>query len=522
MKPFDASGTFHPVAKGDGLRKIAVRGASVTIFSSALSFAIQIAATMVLARLLTPADFGIVTMVTTFSLLLCSFGLNGFTELILQRENLTHSLTSNLFWINLAAGFLLTVMFAAFGPVIAAFYHDAVVKNVVQGMSLTIIASSFSVIHVALLNRAMKFTAVSTNNIVSRLVCVAVSIILALKGWNYWALVAGYVAQPISISIGAWILCRWTPGRPRSGCGTRAAVKFATNVYSHFSLNYFAGNADNLLVGWRFGAQSLGFYKKAFDIFFLPLCQLLSPISAVVVTTLSRLKSERDRYQQYLLAGISVLAFVGMGVGAGFIVVSRDLIRLFLGPGWEETGRIFAFFGPGIGVMLLYYTHGWIHLSIGRPERWFRWGLIEVICTVGLFLIALPWGPKGIALAWTTSFFVLLIPSLWYAGRPIGLGVGPVLTIIWKFFVASVIAVGSTAWLIHMMPQFEAMPGAVGALVRLVSYSLLFATLYLGAVVALHRNLEPVRHAAGLLGDLMPRHSGTRSVAVVSSAAATN
>jgi PST family polysaccharide transporter len=299
-------------------------------------------------------------------------------------------------------------------------------------------------------------------------------------------------------------------------------VKFATNVYSHFSLNYFAGNADNLLVGWRFGAQALGFYKKAFDIFFLPLCQLLSPISAVVVTTLSRLKSERDRYQQYLLAGISVLAFVGMGVGAGFIVVSRDLIRLFLGPGWEETGRIFAFFGPGIGVMLLYHTHGWIHLSIGRPERWFRWGLIEVICTVGLFLIALPWGPKGIALAWTASFFVLLIPSLWYAGRPIGLSITPVLTIIWKFFVASVIAASSTAWLIHMMPQFEAIPGAVGALARLVSYSLLFTTLYLGAVVALHRGLEPIRHAAGLLGDLLPRRSGTRSVAVAPPAAVTS
>jgi PST family polysaccharide transporter len=193
-----------------------------------------------------------------------------------------------------------------------------------------------------------------------------------------------------------------------------------------------------------------------------------------------------------------------------------------LGPGWEETGRIFAFFGPGIGVMLLYNTHGWIHLSIGRPERWFRWGLIEVLCTVGLFLIALPWGPAGIALAWTVSFFVLLIPSLWYAGRPIGLGVGPVLTIIWKFFVASIVAAGTTAWLIHIMPQFEAMPGAVGALARLVSYSLLFATLYLGAVVALHRGLGPIRRAAGLLGDLLPRRSGRRSVAVAPPAAATS
>lgn len=515
MKPFDANGTFHPVVNGEGLRRAAVRGAGVTMFSSGVSFVLQIAATMVLARLLTPADFGIVTMVTTFSLLLCSFGLNGFSELILQREEVTHSLASNLFWINVTAGVLLTILFAALAPVIAFFYHNPVVTHVVEGISLTIVASGFSVIHMALLNRAMQFTAVSANNVVSRLVSVAVSITLALAGWGYWALVAGYIAQPVSVSIGAWIMCRWTPGLPGRASGTAEAVKFATNVYSHFSFNYFAGNADNLLVGWRYGAQALGFYKKAFDMFFLPLCQVLLPISAVVVTTLSRFSREREQYQRYLLAGVSVLAFFGMGIGVELTLVGKDMIRLFLGPGWQETAQIFAFFGPGIGVMLLYNTHGWIHLSIGRPERWFRWGVIEFLCTACLFFIALPWGPKAIALAWTVSFFVLMFPALWYAGAPIGLGVRPVLSIIWKYFVASVAAACSTAWLIHVAPQFEAVPGVPGALARLGSYSLLFLTMYLSAVVALHRGLEPVRLAARLIRELLPSRFAAQSVAVV-------
>jgi O-antigen/teichoic acid export membrane protein len=366
----------------------------------------------------------------------------------------------------------------------------------------------------------MRFTAVSTNNIVGRLVAVVVSILLALTGWGYWALVAGYIAQQLSMSVGAWILCRWTPGLPTRASDTNVAVKFAINVYSHFSLSYLAGNTDNLLVGWRYGAQALGFYKKAFDMFFLPLCQLLSPISAVVVTTLSRFNRERDQYQRYLLAGMSVLAFLGMAIGADFTLVSKDLIRLFLGRGWEETGQIFAFFGPGIGIMLLYNTHGWIHVSSGRPERWFRWGLIELFCTVCLFVMALPWGPKGIALAWTVSFFVLIFPGLWYAGRPIGLGVGPILATVWKFFVASVVAAFITAWLIHMVPQFAANASTLGALARLVSYSLLFFTLYLSAVVALHRGLEPIHRAAHLIGDFLPRRSPRQTVAVVPSAAA--
>ena len=511
MKPFDATGAFHTIGEGQGLRRTAVRGAGVMVFAGGVSFALQIAATVVLARLLTPADFGVVTMVTTFSLLLCSFGLNGFTEAILQRKEVTHSLASNLFWINISAGVLLTITFAVLGPVMALFYHDPLVKHVAEGMSLTIVVASFSVIHLALLSRAMRFTAVSANVVVARAVYVIVSIIFALTGWGYWALVAGSVAQQLSTSVGAWIVCSWTPSLPRSAPGTGTAVKFAINVYSHFGFNYFSGNTDNLLVGWRYGAGALGFYKKAFDLFTIPVCQLVSPIGSVVVATLSRFSRERAQYQRYFLSGMSVLAFLGMGIGADFTLVGRDLIRFILGPAWAETGRIFTFFGPGIGVMLLYNTHGWIHLSIGRPDRWFRWGVIEFLCTAGLFVIALPWGPAGIALAWTVSFFVLMVPAFWYAGRPIAFGVAPLLVVVWKFFVASVVAGCSAAGLVHIMHPFANAPGTLGAFARLVSASLLFLVLYFGAVVALHRGIEPIRQTARLVRDLLPQRTATES-----------
>ena len=97
MIPFQSNGTFHPIATGRGLRQSAVRGAGAAITGSAGNFVVGMGSVVILARLLTPSDFGIVTMVTTFSLLLRSFGLNGFTELIMQREEITDSLASNLF-----------------------------------------------------------------------------------------------------------------------------------------------------------------------------------------------------------------------------------------------------------------------------------------------------------------------------------------------------------------------------------------------------------------------------------------
>ena len=510
MKPFDSDGNFRSVVSSDGLRRAAVRGAGATIAGQAGSFAVQIGSVAVLARILSPADFGIVTMVTTFSLLFRSFGLNGFTELIMQRGEISDSLASNLFWVNLSISAILTLAFASSGPLLALFYHNSAVARVTEGMSLTIGLSCLGWIHLGLLQRAMQFRLAAIINFAALLGYVFVSIVLAIAGWHYWALVWGIVAQSVVGSAGAWLMCRWVPSWPVRASGTRSGLKFATHVYAHFAFSYLTRNTDNLLVGWRYGARPLGFYKKAYDLFVLPETQLLSPVSAVVVSTLSRVVGDREQFKRYFLRAISVLALVGMGIGADFALVGKDIIRFLLGPGWEAAGRIFALFGPGIGVMLLYNTHGWIHLSIGRPERWFRWGLMEFVCTASLFLLALRWGPSGIALAWTVSYFLLMFPGFWYAGKPIGMGMGPVFGVIWKFFAASVAAACGTFLIVKATPGFATTPGASGALLRLFVVSLVFFALYLIGVIVLHRGLKPLKETVSLLHDLLPRRIGGR------------
>jgi polysaccharide transporter, PST family len=514
--PFNDKGEFHLISVGDGLRRAAVRSAGITLLGQGASFVVQIASTMVLARLLTPKDFGIVTMVTTFSLLFRSFGMNGFMELVMQREEMTHSLASNLFWIELGIGSLLSVGFACSGPLLALFYHNPAVRDVTLGMSLTVGLGCLGWIHMALLQRAMHFRTAAIINFVGQLLLVIVSIILALAGWNYWALVWGSVTQVVVTAVGAWLACRWVPSLPGRASGTASGFRFAMNVYSHFAFSYSTRNVDNLLVGWRYGARELGFYKKAYDLFVLAETQLLSPISAVAVSTLSRVSGDRQQFQRYFLRAISFLALLGLGVGADFALIGKDMIRLLLGPGWEDAGTVFALFGPGIGVMLLYNTHGWIHLSIGRPERWFRWGLMEFACTATLFLLTLHWGPSGIAFAWTASFFILMFPGFWYAGRPIGLAVGPILAVVWKFFIASASAACVTFLITQASPHFVATVRAEGAFLRIVAVSLLFFVLYFFGIVLLHKGTAPVKDAFSLLRDFLPeRMAGRNSPAVI-------
>lgn len=504
MKPFGSDGNFDWAITGDTLRRTAVRSAGAAIAGQTANFILSMGSVVILARLLSPADFGVVTMVTTFGLLFRSFGLTGFTELIVQREDLTARLTANLFWIEVGVGALLTVAFAGSGSLLSHFYHNELVSRVAFGMSPMIILGCLGWIHLGLLQRAMQFRCTALISFSGQIALVVVSIGFALAGFHYWALVWGIVAQSAVSTLGAWIMCPWMPSWPRRVPGTQSGLKFAASVYSHYALNYLTRNTDNLLVGWRFGASMLGFYKKAYDLFVLPESQLLAPMSAVVVSTLSRSRNDREQFERYFLGAISVMALLGMGLGADFALVGKDIIRLLLGPGWDEAGRIFALFGPGIGAMLLYETHGWIHLSIGRPERWFFWGLIEFLCTGSLFLVMLHWGPSGIALAWTLSFFLLMFPGFWYAGKPIGLGLGRSMSVIWRFFLASALAGGATALIERSIPHHAVMLDGPSALVRIVSISLLYFSLYVGIVIILHRGVKPITDTLDLLRELLP------------------
>ena len=159
--------------------------------------------------------------------------------------------------------------------------------------------------------------------------------------------------------------------------------------------------------------------------------------------------------------------------------------------------------------MLIYTTSGVIHLSIGRPDRWFRWVIVEFSVTVLLFLLGLHWGPTGVAAAWTASFWLLTIPAFWYAGRPIQFGVTPMISAVWKYVAASLLAGGASALVVREIPSLLVWPGAFGSLARIVTTSMLFSALYLAAVMFLHGGPEPLYGFAKLLPDMVPWKSST-------------
>lgn len=487
-----------------GLKGRAVKGAGATVFSQGLVFCIQMAGTIILARLLTPVDFGLVTMVTTVSLLLQNFGINGFTEVVIQKEDINHKQVSTLFWINAISSIVLALFFVFMAPVLVWFYKEPRLAPVVIAISISIVLTGLSTQHLALLKRTMRFYSFSSINIAARAISICSSIILAWRGWGFWALVVGNVVLALTTTAGSWIVCRWRPGLPDIHAGIKPMIKFALNTYGNFSMNYFTRNLDNVLVGWRYGSQSLGFYKKAYDLFILPMGQLSAPLTSVFLAALSRLRTYPDKYRLSYLKAISMLAFVGMPLSAFLTLIGHDLIVLILGPQWNNSGVIFSYFAPSIGIILIYGTNGWLHLSLGRADRWFRWGIVEVIFTALFLIVGLQFGAIGVAIAYTASSYCLLCPGLWYAGRPINLSISSIICAIWKYYIAALVA-GLLCW--FMLYSLEMNSNKfIGSNLsfRVVFVMTSYVLLYMLLIVILHHGIKPIIEFISIVRDMIP------------------
>ncbi len=373
-------------------------------------------------------------MVLTITLLLQNLGCNGFIEAVVQKDKITHRQVSTLFWINAGLAFILAAGFLALIPSIARFYEQPALKPVAAVMAVSILLGGLSNQHVSLLIRTMQFSRIVVNELQSSVLSVGTAIVLAYWGWGCWALVAKWVLYPLLLTAGAWILCSWRPGPPTREAGIRAMLGFAFHTYGNFIMTYFRRNIDKVLIGRYVGVQQLGFYDRAYQLSNMLPTQILSPLNAISISTFSRLATHKEKFRKSYLEVLAILAFVGMPLSAALTVSARDLIDFLLGPQWDRSVIIFSAFGPSIGIAILYITHGWLHLSLGTPDRWFRWSIVEFAVTILCFSIGLRYGGLGVAIGFSASFFILIWPALWYAGKPINLRIGAVMLVIWKYF----------------------------------------------------------------------------------------
>lgn len=485
------------------LRERAVKGAGVSILSQSISYSIQFGGSIVLARILTPGDFGLVAMVSVVWLLLLNFGYNGFTEAIVQRKNLKSDEVNALFWLNLSISCGISLLFVLCSQFLAWFYGDYRVIRIAMVMAFPIICMALSTEHLALLRRGMMFGRIAVIDVTTAALSAAIGISLALSGYGYWALVVKQVAFFVFSAIGAWFLCSWRPGLPSFSAGIGGMVKYAMYTYGNYCVTYLSRNFDKILVGKYLGVQALGFYDRGYQFSSIFLNQLIVPLTSVAMSTLSRFSDERERFSLYVRFIVTMVAFVGMGLSLILILAGEDLVVFLLGSKWKLAGPILCAFGAGIGASFIYSTSGWIHLSLGRADRWLRWSILGFIGSTVACILGLQFGPLGVAIAQSLFVFLVVVPALSYAGMPVKLGFAFFIQCIWKYWISAVVAGLASWYMIHSLSYTSNFFKDLNILLRIILSSSLGLMTYLICIVAFHRSTEPVSQLLGLLRKML-------------------
>ncbi|HYX13851.1 MAG TPA: lipopolysaccharide biosynthesis protein [Nostoc sp.] len=409
---------FHTEHLKADLKERSIRGGAVTIIAQGLKFGLTLGSNVVLARLLTPQDYGLVGMVTVVTGLVTIFKDLGLSTATIQKEKINHKQVSTLFWVNVALGIVTSIVTIAIAPVIAWFYNEPRLLWITLSLASGFFISGLGVQHSALLNRQMQYKALTINEIMSVGIGIGSAIVAAWFGLGYWALVILPLVTGIVSTVGFWILCSWRPSFPVKQSGVRSMLVFGGNLTGFNIVNYFARNLDNLLIGKVWGAQQLGLYTKAYQLLLLPLQQINAPFEKVAIPALSRLIDSPERYRQAYLRILEKLTIITGPLVVFMIATSDWIVLLLLGSQWTDASPIFSLLGIIAFTQPVANTTGWLFITQGRTNHMFQWGIIGSTLSVVAIVFGIQWGSVGVAASYSISGLLIRTPILfWYVGR---------------------------------------------------------------------------------------------------------
>ncbi len=401
-----------PDVAADNLKHRVIRGGLAKLGSQIVTALLRVGSLMLLARLLTPGDFGLIAMVTVIVGVLNLFRDLGLSTATIQRASVSQEQLSTLFWINLLVGFALACVAVACAPMLAAFYREPRLVWVTIALAGSFLVNAAGIQHSALLQRQMRFAVLAAIETGSLLVSVLVGIAMAMLGAGYWSLVAMTLAAPATYSVAVWLASGWAPGPPRRAAGVGGMLRTGGIVTANGLVVYAAYNLEKVLLGRVWGADALGIYGRAFQLINIPTENLNSAVGGVAMSALSRVKDDPVRLRSYFLKGYALLIAATLPITATCALFADDLVLLLLGPRWLESAPIFRLLAPTILIFGMINPMWPLLVAQGMLRRSFYLSLAIAPLVILAYVVGLPWGPTGVAMAFSIAMSLWLVPHL--------------------------------------------------------------------------------------------------------------
>lgn len=454
--------------KLDNLAQRASRGVVVTMGGLWGRALLQMVSTMVLARLLTPADFGLIAMIGAvmgIAELVRDFGMTGA---IIQAQNMSERVWQSLLWISAGIGAVLSGVLALCAPLIAALYNEPQLVVITLLMAPGVFLSGLVMPLQAKATKQLRFGMLASLDVATMAVGVVAGITAALFGLGFWSLVIMSGAQFVVRLIVLWVLVRPKWGPPRIVREAWTLLGTGGSIFGAELLGYAEKNLDNVIIGAQLGPAALGQYSRAYALFLLPLQQMNGPLGRVALPVLSALRDDGDRYRRYIRSAALVIGYLTLPTYAIAGGVAGPLVLLLLGPGWETAALLFSLLAIAGFAQAIGRLRTWLYISLGRSHRQFVYDLVARPIVVAGFFFGIWWGGlPGLVITYGALSLVLLVPGFAFAMRGTFVQPGDVALPILRPALMAILAFGGSYGASHLIPIdlaiVEVLAGVLGA-----------------------------------------------------------
>ncbi len=398
-----------------------VSGLAWTSLSTFGRRVLSLLANIVLARLLAPADFGLVAMAAVVIGFIDVFKDLGTGAALIQREHISDKLLSTLFWFNAAFGIVASAIAVLCAPLVAQLYNEPRVAAVVSGLAASFVLSALAITPNSMLQRQMQFAVLSRIELTAAAMSYALGIGAALMGHGVWSLVYQVLANSAIFLVLAWSASRWRPRVVFAWTELKTVMHYSLNLASYNVFFYVAQNADNLLIGRYLGSEALGWYDLAYRLMTFPMQAVSAVFGKVMLPYYSQAQADLPRFRQAFQQVAAAIAFVTFPLMLGVLAAREPFVLTVFGPRWTPVITLLAMFAPLAALRSIQTTTGSIYMATGRTDLQLHWGVVSNLIVIAGIVAGLPWGITGVAAGFTAASLLLAYPTFAIALRLIGM-----------------------------------------------------------------------------------------------------
>lgn len=407
----------------------------------------------ILAHLLSPREFGLIAMITVFTGFASVFTELGLGAALVQKQDVTERHLSSVFWVNAAAGSVLTALLIWAAPWVGQFYGEPILEDLTVIVAVVFFIKSLGIVQKTIFQKTIDFRVLSLIDLAAVLTGGATAVVMAWKGWGVWSLVARSILNALVTTLALWSVSVWHPRWLFDWRAFKELIGFSMSLVGERSLNYWVRNIDDILVGKVIGSDGLGVYSRAYKVMLFPLQNVTRVIERVMFPSLSSIQGEKARVKRIFIQMMRSIAFVTFPLMWGLIVTTDSFVLVVFGPGWSAIVpvlKILALVGLVQSVSSLV---GSLFLSQGRADLPLKLGLFTKPLIIVGIVTGLQWGVTGVAAGFGLGVSISQYINLRFAGQLVDLRYGEIVRALRGVFMCSVAMAGIVAGVGYFLPS---------------------------------------------------------------------